>query len=405
MGRPREQIEKLDKEAEEWLESSYNNVYIKQKVRKYFKAYLEFTGLTSNQLIEEKANQKLTRAAERRVLAFRPWFEKEYDKTDVIGYEATKYIRSFYSFYGPQLHFRKQELRRPEAKTKDYPLNVTHIDKMVAASNTRGKALLLFAESTGMRVGDLCRLQRAVIEPLLTNKDENGIVDLGDLSTQKERVKGHFLLHKSAVEALEKYLQSRTDDQPNLFITKGRTPLTRRLANVILKTAFHKVGFEEGQLIIRMHCIRKLWTRAAQDSNITSELWKAMIGKSIGGEATYSSENYLQAFKKMLPKLDPAHLVNNHVRVRQLENEIRELQLKYKKLERAKSLELLTIFGEEITRLRRELAESGVPVANTARSTFPEPLTLTGMEKLDLIALAKTIRRLYDLKANEDNHK
>jgi hypothetical protein len=249
-------------------------------------------------------------------------------------------------------------------------------------------------------------MKRGLVEPLLANKLEDGIVEIGDLSTQKEHVKGHFFLHSSATQALEKYLQERTDDGPELFVTRVGRPLTGKVGNQIIKATFHRAGLEEGSLTIRFHCLRKLWTRAAQDSGITSELWKAMIGKSIGGEATYSSENYLEAFRKMLPKLDPGHLKNNHLLIEDLEHEVRGLreelnsqreyyERRLSKLERLKSLELLKYFGEEITKLRKELAEKP-PKLMKLRSEGPE--------SLEMIALARAVRRAFDEYSNENNH-
>jgi len=406
MGRKRAPIKKLDDKTEEWLEASYKDVNRRSRARKYFAAYLEFIGLTPQELIQEKATQNTERTAERRVLAFRPWFEKNKDKTETISFDAVKYIRGFYSYYGQRLSFRRDELKQPEAKSKDYPLTVHHLSQMVAAADVRGSALMLFAESTGMRVGDVVRMKRGLVEPLLANKLEDGIVEIGDLSTQKEHVKGQFFLHSSATQALEKYLQERTDDSPKLFVTKVGNPLTRKVANQIIKAAFHRAGLEEGSLTIRFHCLRKLWTRAAQDTGITSELWKAMIGKSIGGEATYSSENYLEAFRKMLSKLDPGHLRNNHLLIEDLEHEVKGLreelnsqreyyERRLSKLERLKSLELLKYFGEEITKLRRELAEKPPQIMKLSESA---------PETIEMKALLRAVRRAFDEYSNENNH-
>jgi len=397
---------KLDPKVEEWLEASYKSRKRRNAARKYFAAYLEFTGLTPQKVIEEKAEQRLERNAERRILAFRPWFEKNKGKTEFVSFDAIKFIRGFYSYYGQRLSFRRNELREPEAKSKDYPLTVYHLSQMVAAANVRGSALMLFAESTGMRVGDVVRMKRGLVEPLLANKLEDGIVEIGDLSTQKEHVKGHFFLHSSATQALEKYLQERTDDSPELFVTRVGKPLTRKVANQIIKAAFHRAGLEKGSLTIRFHCLRKLWTRAAQDSGITSELWKAMIGKSIGGEATYSSENYLEAFRKMLPKLDLKHLKNNHLMIQDLEQRVKDLHDELKaqreyyerrimKLEKLKQLDLMKYFGEEITRLRKELAEKP--------SRFMK-IRSEGPENIEIIALTRAIRRAFDEYSNENNH-
>jgi len=324
----------------------------------------------------------------------------------MVSFDAVKFVRGFYSYFGQRLSFRQDELREPESKSKDYPLTVHHISQMVAATNVRGSALILTAESTGLRVGDVVRLQRGVIEPLLVNKTEEGLVEIGDLSTEKEHIKGHFFLHSTAVQALEKYLNSRTDNSEYLFVAKTGSPMTKKIANIIVQRAFKRAGFEAGKLKVRFHCLRKVWTRAAQDSGITSELWKTMIGKSIGGEATHSSENYLETFRKMLPKLDPGHLRNNHLLIEDLEHELKDLreelssqreyyERRLSKLERLKSLELLKYFGEEITKLRRELAEKP-PRLMKSRSEGPE--------SLEMIALARAVRRAFDEYSNENNH-
>lgn len=383
--------------VEEWTSSSYRRETQQRVAINRVREYLAFTGVDPKQLIREQRSRPDDRPGQRRILAFYKSLLEE-GKSTISAFNTTKFVRSFYSFYGMLLPFRPNELETPMPKMKDYPLELHHIQGMVYAANLRGKTLILVLESTGLRVGDVTKLLRKDVEPLL-GKDPP--IDI-ELCTEKERISAHTFLHKAAVEVLKEYLASRVDDSQWLFPTDNGRHLSTPEADRMVKTAFKKAGFESGNLRVRTHCLRKFTIGRLQDAGVEENLWKRIVGKKVP-EAAYSSNKIREAYLTALPKLDPTSINNNQAKftdlaskVDNLEKENSRLRLELNELKTKKTLEfLMDLFNKEKKEVLDEAFKKSVPVSavNGKRVTM-EPVKIEGGELMALKALARAFLKL-----------
>jgi hypothetical protein len=85
------------------------------------KLYLEYTGKTGQQIIDEKRNDKNFQV-EKNILGFRKWLLQK-GKSENYATSTVGAVRGFYSYYRMPLMFRKQESRKlteKNRKTTDY---------------------------------------------------------------------------------------------------------------------------------------------------------------------------------------------------------------------------------------------------------------------------------------------
>ncbi len=383
--------------VDEWASSSYRRETQRRVAINRVREYLSFTGTDPEQLIKEQRSRPDERPGQRRILAFYKRLQEE-GKSAISAFNTAKFIRSFYSYYGISLPFRSNELEAPMPKMKDYPLELHHIQGMIYAASLRGKALMLVLESTGLRVGDVTKLVRKDVEPLL---DKDPPIDL-ELCTEKERIPAHTFLHKAAVEVLKEYLASRADSSKWLFPTDNGRHLSTPEADRMVKTAFKKAGFESGNLRVRTHCLRKFTIGRLQDAGVEENLWKMIVGKKVP-EAAYSSNKIREAYLTALPKLDPTSLNNNHAKLADLETKVdglekenNRLRLELNELKTKKTLEfLMDLFNKEKKEVLDEAFKKSVPASavNGKRVTM-EPVKIEGGELLALKALARAFLKL-----------
>jgi len=323
--------------VKDWSEGTYRKVYKQTRSVNQFNEYLAYTKLTPEQLIKEQRERPDERIAQRRTLKFYKWLQKEKGRSEISAFDYTKCIRSFYKYYGLPLSFRPSELERPASKMEDYRLKLNEIQSMVDAGTIKMKAIILFLESTGLRIGDTVRIKRETIEPLLDQEPPIGL----EIPTAKKRVKAYPFLHKSAVETLKKYLATRTDNNPYLFV--GEKAVNHILEESVLKNfkyLFRRVGLSSNGKRIRTHCLRKFLISRLQDVGVPPGIWKQIVGKT-NKEAAYSSERLKESYCKALSRIDPSALSNNHTKVKGLEAKVEFLEKQLEQLRQAKGLEVM----------------------------------------------------------------
>ncbi len=133
-------------------------------------------------------------------------------------------INSFYSFI-KELEFAQIDINLPSSKVPaTLPIHLSHEEIMEAVGNIdikswldlRDRALILFLYATGLRVSEAvnCKID-----------DIDGIwLRVRFAKGEKERV---VPIAKSALLAMQLYLNERGDSKPNLFINYKREPLSR----------------------------------------------------------------------------------------------------------------------------------------------------------------------------------
>jgi len=397
----------LKSKIEEWSTDSYRNPGKQRLCAKELKEYLAYHKLTPEQALKEgKVNEE--RITQKRILAFYKYLKEEGGKTEIMAFDYTKAIRSFYKFNDVTLNFRRNELETPRPKKKDYPIQLSHIQGMLhAAPNLRARALIITLESTGLRVGDIVELKRGDIEPFL---DEDKAPIGFELVTEKKRVPAHPFLHRTAVKILKEYLASRTDNFEWLFPAETGQHVNEAEVDRMVKRVFKNAGFKNGSFRIRTHILRKFTIGRLQDSDVEENLWKSIVGKTVP-EAAYSSQKLREAYMKAINRLDPNSLTNNHTKVKDLETEIQHLKKQITQLSQLKGMEavvyLQKMYEEKLTEVNEEAFKKSVPISAAINGKKPivEPMTIKANEQFALLALARMFEELRKKKAlGEENN-
>lgn len=387
--------------VEEWV-ATYKGSGNQTSRRRHINEYLEYRKLTANEVLGERRKHPDDGFVEKTVIRFKKHLE-DTGSTDTVAFSATVDIRAFYAFNRLDLRFRKDELKKPAPKEVDHRLTLPEIDGTLKAAEPRGKALIATAESTGLRISDLALLKRAPIEEEIERQEPPVFLD--KTYTIKEGIYAHPFLHATAVRYIKEYLAKRSDNSELLFPFLSKPKQIIKTANLILRNAYRRAGFRVAKgTRIRFHGIRRFTISRMQDADIETNMWRLLVGKKVK-DAEYSSDKYREAYMKVLSKLDPGHLTNNHKKMVDLEEKVRELERKLLQQEAEHQRELNKYFGEELIKVKKELAKRSIVASTFSDGAQLIPLTLSGTEQLDLIALARAIRRIYDEKANEDNHK
>jgi integrase len=332
-------MEATKSKVDEWAEGTYRRAVQATYHKKQVEEYIEWSKKSPDQLIVEARETLLERGAIRHILEYKKYLQEQGTKTETVIYDSLMAVRSFYRFYGIVLRFSRNELEAPVSVYIDHRFSLNEINGMYHAANgDRNKAIILVAESTGLRESDIAVLQRARIQDLLNGEPP---VCIGPINTIKKRVVAMPFLHKTAIDALKKYLATRTDDNPLLFPTDQGKPCMGSYLDRIVKEAYANAGFTvpQGERI-RFHSLRKFTISRMQDSGLEENVWKSIIGKK-NKEAPYTTEALREHFIKVQNRLDPNCLVSNGARMSDLEaknealeKEANELKLKVAGLEK-----------------------------------------------------------------------
>ena len=158
-----------------------------------------------------------------------------------------------------------------------------------ACENERDRAIIDMLSGTGMRVSELCGLNRESV-----NFDTGEIIVFGKGS--KERY--CFLTGKAKVH-LKWYLKSRTDDNEALFVTinKPHTRLTKNGIEYILKNIARKTGIETLHLYphkYRSTLATNMINRGAPAEMVQGILGHASVSTTLKSYTKINKEKYKQ---------------------------------------------------------------------------------------------------------------
>jgi hypothetical protein len=266
------------------------------------KLYLEHTGKTGQQIIDEKRNDKNFQV-EKNILGFRKWLLQK-GKSENYATSTVGAVRGFYSYYRMPLMFRKQESRKlteKNRKTTDYLFDREDLAQMALAGNLKERYVLLVGKSVGLRASDFLKLTYGQLRSV--KFEDEAPVALGELATQKERIKAYPFLDSDAIPIVKAILEANKDKAGNQRVLTD----TGDNLSVILQTLAKKAGMEiENGAVhgkrIRFHCLRKFLIDRL--SAYASELqWKQIVGKAIGEGAYVSQEQLKGIFSRSMRDL------------------------------------------------------------------------------------------------------
>jgi len=278
-----------DKATEEWLNSQIKTT--KATYKTLWRYFLEFTGLTGDEILESRKADK-TYSWEKRVLQFKNWITSK-GLSEYTATTAAQVVRGFFSFYRLTLKFRRTEsarIRKARRKTEDYRFSVDDLKRMTDVADLEEKYVIVVGKSFGLRAGDFLKLTRGDLDPYI---DREVPISIGEYGTQKEGVSAFPFIDGDAKPVIKLMLQNmnregRTKPNDRMRAFKDSIQLTR-----VMKRVAEKAGIETGTKTVRFHCMRKFLIDHLS-SYMSESKWKQIVGKQIS-EGAYVSPDTLRS--------------------------------------------------------------------------------------------------------------
>lgn len=279
-----------DEATEEWLNSLKKNTGWTYKT--YWRYFLEFTGLTGDQLLAKRTSDKKY-TLEKQTLAFRAWIIKNKGLSEYTARSATNAVRGFFSYYRCPLKFRRTESARlSEAKrqSEDYRFSVKDLKKMFDIANLKERYVIVAGKSFGLRAGDFLKLTRGDLEPYIEREPP---ISIGEYSTQKESVSAFPFIDADAKPIIKLMLENmdrigKTKPYGRMLDFKNIIELSRTLRRIT-----EKAGVKIGNKRVRFHCLRKFLIDHLS-SYMSESKWKQIVGKKVS-EGAYVSPDTLRS--------------------------------------------------------------------------------------------------------------
>lgn len=163
---------------------------------------------------------------------------------------------------------RLRRIKVPEVIKKPYTAAELEALKRHAGSQ-RDLALLEIMYSTGARIGEIVALNRDQI-----NLADRDVVIYG----QKGKKERYVYLTESCCYHLRRYLDSRTDDNPALFV--GSRAPCRRLTKSAVQAMLRKLGAATGVPNVHPHRFRRTLATDALERGVPIEQVQEILGHS-----------------------------------------------------------------------------------------------------------------------------
>jgi integrase len=263
----------------------------------YWSYFLEFTGLTGDQILENRRQDK-EYTWEKRVMEFKNWLIQK-GQSDNSAKTASATVRGFFSFHRLPLQFRRSESARlSEAKRKyeDYKFSREDLQKMVEVADLTEKYVIVVGKSFGLRAGDFLRLVRGDFDPYVEREPP---IAIGEKETEKKGVMAYSFIDSDAKPVIQAMLGYMT--------TKGRINPTDKMLSFgdeiqltrVLRRVAVKAGIKFGNKRIRFHCLRKFLIDRLS-SHMSESKWKQIVGKTISEGAYVSSESLREDYARAM---------------------------------------------------------------------------------------------------------
>lgn len=182
-------------------------------------------------------------------------------------------LSSFFMWLENENYILKSPVRRIHKIRTTKPVKETIADESMEimrdnAANARDLAIIDMLASTGMRVGELCRLN---IHDINFEKKECVVLGKGD----KERL---VYFDARAKVHLQNYLKERRDDNPALFVSLLKP--YPRLAVSGVESRLRKLGKELNIDKVHPHKFRRTLATRAIDKGMPVEQLQSLLGHS-----------------------------------------------------------------------------------------------------------------------------
>jgi len=287
-----------DKASNEWLDSQ--KIPTKYVYKRYWRFFLEFTGLSGDQILTSKKED--TEATwEKRVLEFKNWLIKNKNQSENSATTACNVVRGFFAYHRLDLKFRRTEsvkIHEAKRKTEDYRFSREDLKKMCDVSDLTEKYVITAGKSFGLRAGDFLRLTRGDLEPYLERPVP---ISIGEYSTQKEKVKAFPFIDSDALPVIKLMIEKmnregRTQPNERILTYENEIQLSR-----VLQRVTEKAGIQTGNKLVRFHCMRKFLIDRLS-SFMSESKWKQIVGKAISEGAYVSPDSLREDYSRVMPE-------------------------------------------------------------------------------------------------------
>ena len=180
------------------------------------------------------------------------------------------YFMSFYSWAYDEKHIQNNPMTRIKQikgiKQARTPLAEEEIEKLRNAADVRARAIIEVLLATGCRVGELEGLQRADVD---FREGKAKVLGKGN----KER---WVYFNSVAKMYLEKYLETREDDQPALFVSYNKP--YRALRKSGIENMLRQLGHSVGVAKVHPHRFRHTAATTALRRGMPVEIIQQVLG-------------------------------------------------------------------------------------------------------------------------------
>jgi site-specific recombinase XerC len=156
------------------------------------------------------------------------------------------------------------------------PVEEYTIDLLVASiDNLRDRALFSLFLATGLRISEVHQLDRDSVhmEVEITETGEEREIGWGEVVGKGDK-KRRFYVDGATVLTLAKYIDSRADKVPALFISERKQRMSVRAIQYTLDAWCKKLGFSH----INVHRLRHTFATTLANGNISSMVLKELMG-------------------------------------------------------------------------------------------------------------------------------
>jgi len=312
-----------DRTAGKWLNTIVNPgtkaLYIMA-----LKNYLQFTGKTPAELIEEAVEDMKKDPREQqdvvlaRLVKFYEWLKKDYKgkrikkplSDSAVDTQVTA-VRSFYAAYKITVRLKgRTALPKARRQNKRLIVNAEQVKQLLNyAPNIRDRAIMLTLFQSGIDVSTLCSLKYGDVASGL----QSGELPLTlDLYREKTGIEFQTFIGKSAVEAIRTYIKDREargyrfEDGSPLFQKEaqmnGKSPaMEPDLVQIMMKSVAAKAGFVKpsGYNILGPHALRESFGSIMINAGVPDSVVDFWLGHAIGDMAKAYKQTQHEAIRKM----------------------------------------------------------------------------------------------------------
>jgi len=421
-----------DEYIKRWLDN--RNPRTVNNYKSAFKAYMEYTGLTPKEMIQEASDElqkplmERTNIVEQRIKGFFNWLQKEYRRKRVGKLKGEKkpegerpYVKvkgvsssiartycgaimGFYREFGYKVNVK------PSRDFKALPTHVRFnwstkdIRKLVNHAKTlRDRAIILCLFQSGMDDSTLCSLNVGDVKKELL---EGKIPLRLDLKRRKEGLPYITFLAKDAVEALKAYIRERErkegrkfeefeDDEPLFVVESWKRKELERIKPRHIQAMFRKLAVEANLISeeylrenhwnpARAHALRAAFASLLRSQGVNEQDIDFMLGHKIPYQSAYYQREGERLRKTYADVMDVLSVFETQESIMEIEKKLEEqrriisnLVERNRELEEAiKEIESGELIGQLVDEaIKKRLGvklEKMEKLIQTLRQRFPE---------------------------------